>query len=145
MIIPNRIFFEEVERLIAAGENVILKMKGESMLPFLREKKDKIVLSPCRREELLPGEVVLFRYHGRHILHRIVGRNEEELLIQGDGSLVNHEKVSTKDVVGIVRSIIRPGGKEIPVHSTLIYKYWHLWYSLLPYRRFILFILKPVV
>ena len=62
-------------------------------------------------------DVVLFRYRGKHVLHRIICREGERLLIQGDGSIVAKEECTVDDVVGKVVQICRPSGKEIPVGS----------------------------
>lgn len=85
------------------------------MFPLLRNDKDEVILHPCQSDELLPMDVVLFRYKGRHLLHRIIRREGAHLLLQGDGSYVAREECSVDDVVGKVRSIVRPSGKVIPV------------------------------
>ena len=98
MLLTNRLFFEQVEAMLAEGHEVQIRMKGHSMRPLLRNERDIAVLTPVhvvgggqvlhahprRRTNLREGErglldalrtgdVVLFRCEGRHILHRIVG------------------------------------------------------------------------
>ena len=116
MQLTNRLFFEQVETMLAEGHDVQIRMKGHSMRPLLRNDRDIAVLTPiaqyaCPGEHggipgndggtpetdsgiqyrsgqspavaeagiaeagiaaLQPGDVVLFRCEGRHILHRIV-------------------------------------------------------------------------
>ena len=69
------------------------------------------------KDELKPMDVVLFRYRGGHVLHRILYREGNRLMIQGDGSYVAKEECLVSDVVGIVRTIVRPSGKCILVDS----------------------------
>ena len=111
MQLSNRLFFEQVEAMLAEGHEVQIRMKGHSMRPLLRSERDIAVLTPITRytgnseaaaaarkhnrlarnetapdtaansdtdrlpsgsQALQPGDVVLFRCEGRHILHRIL-------------------------------------------------------------------------
>lgn len=121
MLLSNRLFFEQVEAMLAEGHEVQIRMKGHSMRPLLRSERDIAVLTPIARytghsaahmahkksmppansnsqqpnngtlpppakaaisttppptsagcAALQPGDVVLFRCEGRHILHRIL-------------------------------------------------------------------------
>lgn len=117
MQIPNDLFFAWVESEIAQGRSVQIRLKGTSMYPLLREGKDEVILSACPAEELQPMDVVLFRYHGVHILHRIIYKDGDRLIIQGDGSFSTKESCSTVDVIGRVEAVIRPSGKVIQVDS----------------------------
>jgi hypothetical protein len=128
---------------------VILRLKGNSMYPLLRNGKDVVVLGKCPAESLQPMDVVLFRYRGKHVLHRIIRREGERLLIQGDGSIVAKEECTVDDVVGKVVQICRPSGKEIPVGSwqwTIPGRVWRglgflrIWLLIVAYRLF----LRPV-
>jgi hypothetical protein len=128
---------------------VILRLKGNSMYPLLRNGKDVVVLGKCPAESLQPMDVVLFRYRGKHVLHRIIRREGERLLIQGDGSIVAKEECTVDDVVGKVVQICRPSGKEIPVGSwqwTIPSRVWRglgflrIWLLRVAYRLF----LRPV-
>lgn len=128
---------------------VILRLKGNSMYPLLRNEKDVVVLGKCPAESLQPMDVVLFRYRGKHVLHRIIRREGERLLIQGDGSIVAKEECTVDDVVGKVVQICRPSGKEIPVGSwqwTIPSRVWcglgflRIWLLRVAYRLF----LRPV-
>ena len=113
--IPNDLFFAWVESKIAEGRLVRFRLKGHSMFPLLRNERDEVVLYPCTEAELKPMDVVLFRYQGKHVLHRIIRREGTKLLIQGDGSFVAKETCTVADVIGKVRSVVRPSGKELSV------------------------------
>ena len=115
--IPNDTFFACVEAELAEGRPVRFRLKGNSMFPLLRNGKDVVVLEKCSFESLKPMDVVLFRYRGKHVLHRIIRREGGRLLIQGDGSIVAIEECKVDDVVGKVVQICRKSGKEIPVGS----------------------------
>ena len=115
--IPNDTFFACVESELAEGRPVRFRLKGNSMFPLLRNGKDVVVLEKCPAESLQPMDVVLFRYRGKHVLHRIIRREGERLLIQGDGSIVAKEECKVDDVVGKVVQICRSSGKVLSVDS----------------------------
>ena len=59
------------------GQEVVLTITGNSMSPFLRNKKDQVVLTTCDPTALQPGDVPLYRRRsGRYVLHRIVERDD---------------------------------------------------------------------
>ena len=115
--IPNDLFFAWVESEIAEGRTVQFRLKGVSMFPLIRGGKDEIVLRPCSAEELRPMDVVLFKYAGKHLLHRILRREGNRLLIQGDGSYVAQEQCTTDAVIGKLQAIVRPSGRMVSVDS----------------------------
>ena len=62
---------------MAQGQEVVLTITGHSMSPFLRNKKDQVVLVACDPTALQPGDVPLYqRRNGKYILHRIVERDD---------------------------------------------------------------------
>lgn len=87
------------------------------MLPLLRSGVDEVVVCPCRKEDLKPLDVVLFRHAGRHVLHRIVKVEHGRYLMQGDGVWRFHEECGAEAIVGIVKKICRPTGKEVETDS----------------------------
>lgn len=115
--VSNELFFAWVEEELAAGNEVRIRVKGVSMLPLLRNEKDDVKLAPCPADELRPMDVVLFRYRGGHLLHRIIRREGDRLWIQGDGSFVAIEQCLTKDVIGKAIGIYRASDKMIPTDS----------------------------
>ena len=118
ILLPNQLFFAEVEAMLAEGREVQIRMKGHSMRPLLRSERDQVVLTPCADPaRLQPGDVVLFRCCGRHILHRIVRRDGERLTLAGDGNYRITEQCTTRDVAGIAVRVIRASGRVVSCDS----------------------------
>ena len=115
--IPNDCFFAWVEQEIRCGRSVRFRMKGNSMLPLLREGKDEVLLSACRAEDLKRWDVVLFHYKGRHILHRFIKKEGDCYRMQGDGVCAFHEECEGEDIIGIAKQVYRPSGKPVSVSS----------------------------
>ena len=143
--IPNNLFFAWVETEITEGRAVRFRLKGDSMFPLIRNGRDEVVLYPCTKEELAPMDVVLFRYRGKHLLHRILQREGERLLLQGDGSFIAKEEGTTNDVIGKVNLIIKPSGKMLSVNE----REWRLaswlWQKTGIMRTILLRILKKIM
>ena len=138
MKVSNDIFFAWVEEEIAQGKPVRFRLKGNSMFPLLKNEKDSVILEKCPTDELKPMDVVLFRYRGSHVLHRIIQRNGDDLLIQGDGSIVAIEQCMVNDVVGKVTSICRSSGKILSVNDWKWTFPSHLWRCSNFMRKFLL-------
>ena len=75
-------YFGMVREQLEAGESVKLAFGGVSMLPTLNAT-DKIVASPLEGEPC-KGDILLFCIDGMYIVHRMVGRDGDMYLMQGD-------------------------------------------------------------
>ena len=147
--VSNDVFFAWVEEEIAQGKPVRFRLKGNSMFPLLRNMKDSVILEKCSMHDLKPMDVVLFRYRGTYVLHRIIQRTGDDLLIQGDGSIVAMEQCTVNDVVGKVTGICRPSGKIASVENWKWKLSSRLWRTSNSMRKFLLRVayklfLKPV-
>lgn len=136
--LPNDLLFAEVTRALAEGRSVRLTLVGNSMQPFLRNGRDTVVLAPFTPGELRPGAVVLFRYHGLYLLHRIVRRRGNRFTICGDANL-RPEYATLPDISGIVRSVIRPSGRTVGCRSLSWRLRSRLWMLLRPFRRYLMY------
>jgi len=129
--------------MLSEGHNVECRCFGRSMHPYLRGNgSEVIVASPFSPEELIPGTIVLFRYYGKYVCHRIIGRKEEKLLIQGDGVVKGKERITVSEVMGIVRIVIRSDKKPVSTQSKAAQRYWRCWFRLSPIRRYLLLIYR---
>lgn len=102
MKVSNEIFFAAVEERIGAGERVKINLVGTSMRPTLIEG-DVLTLAPLSAEPAV-GDIVLFRYQGRHVLHRVVAVAAGVYTMQGD-NCVNTESCRREDIVARVVEI----------------------------------------
>lgn len=128
--IPNEILIPEVGRLLAEGREVEMRPKGNSMLPFIRQEKDNVVLK--KKDKVEKGDIVLVDLGGRYVLHRIIAEDGERLTLMGDGNVRGTESCTKDKVLGTVVKIVRPGGKSVTPSKG------KLWKALLPVRRYLL-------
>ena len=114
---------------LAQGQEVVLTITGHSMSPFLRNKKDQVVLTACDPAVLQPGDVPLFqRRNGKYILHRIVERDdgvtctrwgEEDVLpsrcdsleytMLGDAQWQEEPHIAPDQIVAVAKAFISRG------------------------------------
>lgn len=142
IVLPNEVLLSEVVRLLEAGQTVTMRVKGDSMLPFITGKSDSVVL---RRPVMLrPGDIVLAQPdQGKYVIHRIAAIRGEQFTLMGDGNLCGIETCTRQDITGQVLRIIK---KDRMVDCTTNCSLWKakLWKILLPIRRYLLIIYKRI-
>ncbi len=136
--IPNDCFFREVERCLRAGLPVRFRVKGTSMTPLLRDGKEEVIVYPYGTAVPKRWDVVLFRYRGNYVLHRIIGCSEGKYKMQGDGAWASYEVCSRYEVLGVVREVISPSGYRLSTASR-VWRWKSIAWRRLGYiRRFVL-------
>lgn len=136
-VIPNDVLLPEVAKFLEEGREVVLSPKGNSMLPFIREGKDSVILKKLPTEEV--GDIVLAKLPGRYVLHRIVDEDSNRLTLMGDGNLRGTESCTRDDVLGSVIYIVRGGKRKVKPGKGM----W--WRALMPFRRIILGIYRRLI
>ena len=133
--LSNELFFAEVEQLISQGESVTINIKGNSMRPWLQNSKHKVIVKPLADSILQCGDIALFRYKGKHILHRVVKIENDKITFSGDGNIGIKEQASKDDVIALVESIITPSGRVIESNSNEWKTKSKLWLALPQFAR----------
>ncbi len=95
MTVDNETYFALVEEQLAAGGQVKIPLVGTSMRPTLLAG-DVIVLEKAKNVAV--GDVVLFRYKGKHLLHRIVAIDGDRYTLRGDNCSIT-ETAKGEDIV----------------------------------------------
>ena len=149
IVIPNDVFFASVCESLAEGRPVTFTVKGYSMFPFMRNEKDRVCLERYDGRMLAVGEVILFRYHGKHILHRIYSAEMSPggrplYRTMGDGNVRGVEYARPEDISGVMLKRITPAGNEWYCNSASWKRASSLWMRLLPVRRLLLAVLRRI-
>lgn len=132
-VIQNNLFFQEISNRIADNERVRIRAKGNSMLPFIRDGKDEIILEKTNPQSFRKGRLLLVRLADkRYLLHRVIEIEKSDIVLQGDGNLSILESCTADDVVAEATTVIR-NGKEIKEGSIK----WNLYRYLWPRNRFL--------
>jgi len=111
--VDNEQVFAYVEEMLREGTSVKLKVRGNSMAPALMDGKDSVTLEPVamQKRELSVGDVILFRYNGRFIMHRIVSTYKRGEASDGEGMLITtkgdalttRETISSKEIIAVAK------------------------------------------
>ena len=136
--LPDEFLFEEAAEMLRRGKQVKLVVGGNSMLPFLHGGKDCVVLEPFSPEKSVRGAVMLFRYRGQYMLHRLIGRQGASFRFCGDGNCVQVEVVSTEHILGVLQRVERPSGRIIRCRSWQWRFLSEVWRLLRPVRKYLL-------
>ena len=112
MQVENRIFFAAVEERLHEGGPVTIVLHGTSMQPTLNDG-DRVTLAPLEGEPHV-GDVVLFRYAGRHLLHRIIAAEGGRYTIQGD-NCYGTESARREDIVARLVAAHNRDGRTLEV------------------------------
>lgn len=137
LTVPNDILLEEVAAVLDEGREAVITPTGNSMLPFIRGGRDRVVLR--RQDGMAAGDIVLARIGGRYVLHRVLGVSGTHLTLMGDGNIRGTESCTASDVIGTVVEIIRPDGRRCSPGNGRV------WRALKPVRRYILAIYRRLI
>lgn len=138
--LPNEQLIPEIKKLIDEGHVTTFRVRGFSMRPFLEDCRDKVMLSPCNKEEVKPGDIVLAEVSSHHyVLHRIIERDGEQIILRGDGNVKGTEQCLVTDVIGLATGFYRKGRNVPDKISSRKWKYYsRVWPSSPFLRRWIL-------
>jgi hypothetical protein len=121
------------ETLQNSGE-VIFTPSGSSMLPLLRNRKEKVCIVKPQENPLKKYDMPLFvRNNGQYILHRILAVKADGYVIIGDNQYVKEYRVQHSQVIGVVKGIWR-NGKYISCEDFWYQAYCRAWVWIYPLR-----------
>ena len=107
-VVLEKLTADELTQLLDKGNEIVLNPKGKSMLPFIRQGRDKVKLG--RPMKIKQGDIVLACINGRYLLHRVYVLDGENVTLMGDGNLCGTESGTLADVIGVVTEIISKKG-----------------------------------
>jgi signal peptidase I len=128
--------YQEISRFIAEGKTVSITVKGYSMNPFLMHLRDQITLGPWKDEDIRKGTVALVRdVRGNVLIHRIIRREGDTIILEGDGNIGLQEKATLESIAGIMHSITRKN-RTYSSKSFIWKAYSWIWMVLRPVRLY---------
>lgn len=154
MTMPLAEMYPVIKESLEQGQDVVLTITGNSMSPFLRHRRDQVVLSAADPAALQPGDVPLIRRdNGQFVLHRIVERDDgtvrtrygsrkaypsagESLryTLLGDAQWTEEPEVRPDQIIALATAFVRKGCRWECASSA--YRCNRLrWHRLLPLRR----------
>jgi signal peptidase I len=99
---------ELVAEIVDRFGSARIRVQGSSMLPTLRPG-DEVELRSTPAVEIKCGDIVAFGQGERLFVHRVIGRDRDGLLTQGDALRHTDAPVSSDQLLGVVFSVLRKG------------------------------------
>ena len=94
----DEVLIKEIKRQLSEGRQVVMCVKGRSMLPFIRGGKDSVVLESAGFVKV--GDVLLCEVGaGNYVLHRLIKKEKRVLVLMGDGNIRGVEYCEEKNVI----------------------------------------------
>lgn len=134
---------KEAIRLVNEGVSVTLPVKGRSMLPFIIDGKDSVILQ--KPDGAKVGDVVLAWVNGcRYVVHRIIRIEGNQVTLMGDGNIAGTEWCDMIDVKARATHVVDARGRVHDLYNRS--RRWgaKIWFWLCPVRRYLLAIYRRV-
>lgn len=122
----------ELKKAFSQGRQGSLQVTGTSMVPFLRHKKDWVLLRPPAGEPQV-GQILLFRVGDRLVLHRLRRKKQKHYIMNGDGQ-ATWEEIAPEQVEAVVTAVIRQSGRILPCDGMAFRLLSALWWPTRPVR-----------
>lgn len=152
--LPLKEMFPVMRERLAEGQEVVFTVTGNSMSPFLRHRRDQVVLMAADATALQPGDVpLILRDNGQFVLHRIVERDDGttrtlwgrrksypsatpdlRYTLLGDAQWQLEPDVRPDQILAVATAFIRKG-KRWECGSVRYQRNRLRWHRLLPLRR----------
>jgi len=124
--------YDNFEQLLSHSGEYVTQVRGVSMYPMLRYRKDPVLIHPASGT-LKPYDVAVYARSDRYVVHRVLHVRDDIYIIRGDNCTAL-EYVPKSDVRGVVVGFWR-FGRYIPVSNRLYLCYAHLWVAINPLVR----------
>ena len=128
-----------IEDFLQKNGYLAYTVRGVSMMPLLRQKKDVVMLRRKGDERCKKYDVVLYRSGVEHkyLLHRILKVRPDDYIIAGDHNTFLEIGITDEQIIGVMTSV-RRDGKDITTDNKLYRLYVHLWCDCWPVRMAII-------
>lgn len=132
-IVENDVYLPVLRELLYEGRSVRLNVRGQSMLPFLFDTRDSVIIEPVAGE-LKKGDIVIFqRKNGAYIMHRIYKVDNKQYYLVGDAQKEIEGPIDKGQIFGIITKAYRKG-KWVDSKSLVWRFYDKIWGLMRPFR-----------
>ena len=121
-IVDNQEYMKVVRSILEEGKEVPLVVTGNSMMPFLIDRRDQVLIKRIERP-LKKGDIAFFqRENGQYIMHRIHfmrkddRTGENQFYFIGDGQKNIEGPIKETQIFGVITGVLRKG-KYLDEHT----------------------------
>lgn len=134
-IVENDVYLPVLRELLYEGRSVRLNVRGQSMLPFLFDTRDSVIIEPVTGE-LKKGDIVIFqRKNGAYIMHRIyrADNKKRQYYLVGDAQKQIEGPIGADQIFGVITKVCRKG-EWVDEESLIWWFYDKVWGLMRPFR-----------
>ena len=97
-----------IEQSLSIGKDIRFKPRGTSMLPFIRQNNDEVILTAFKGK-LKKYDIIFYRRtNGQFVLHRYLKKGSDgSYLIRGDHQTEIEKGITDENIIGVVKSVVR--------------------------------------
>lgn len=123
--------------IVNSGHDVSLLISGHSMVPFLVDKRDSIIISKPKGQFKKGQMVFYYRKNGTYIMHRIHHVANDDLYVVGDAQTYIEGPIKKDQVFGVIHKVRRKG--KIISRGNFCWNFFeYVWIRVVPLRPFCL-------
>lgn len=119
-----------IEEVLKTEDIAVSGFEGTSMLPMLRQGKDRVVIAKCGGKLKLHDVPLYKSGDNKYVLHRIIKVKPDGYVIRGDHLYNNEYNVTDNDIIGVLKAFYR--GDKLVDCTNKGYKLY-VWYIRLSY------------
>ncbi len=114
MSVPLRELYPVMREVLSDGGTFSITVRGNSMLPFLRDLRDQAVFAPLAGRKIKRGDIVFYqRASGQFVMHRVYRVDKSGVLTMlGDAQWTLETGIAPEQLRAYVIKVVRKG-KEI--------------------------------
>lgn len=142
-IVDNQEYMKVVRSILEEGKEVPLVVTGNSMMPFLIDRRDQVLIKRIERP-LKKGDIAFFqRENGQYIMHRIHfmrkddRTGENQFYFIGDGQKNIEGPIKETQIFGVITGVLRKG-KYLDEHTFTWGFFENIWRYVIPFRLLII-------
>lgn len=129
--------FPLIKELLTANKTVRLKVRGNSMYPFIRSDLDDITLEHADFDAVKKGDIVLIkRRNGAYVLHRVCKITADAFYMVGDAQQDLEGPLYPEQLLAKGVSIVR-NGRELRCDAWGMWLAAWIWLLARPVRPFL--------
>lgn len=134
--VENEPYLSALRDIVSQGNEVRLNVRGLSMMPFLFDGRDSVIISYID-SELKKGDIVIYqRLDGTFIMHRIcrTDRKNKQYYLVGDAQSTVEGPIGKAQIFGRITKVCR-NGKWISQKNPVWFFYKKIWMIFRPFRQ----------
>ncbi|MGN8922641.1 S24/S26 family peptidase [Lachnospiraceae bacterium HCP28S3_F9] len=143
-LIMSCAYMDTLRSIVQEGKEVSLIISGNSMAPFLKDKRDYVLIGKPTKK-IRVGDIAFFqRSSGQYIMHRVYKIKPEGYYFLGDAQKGPEGPINKSNVFAIVKKVKR-NGKWIDSHNIVWHFYSNIWIRIVPFRGLIYKLYKKCI